>query len=189
MNKLFVALLFYPIFLFGQVEIKNIEADFLDFRKLYENRQFDEALNYFSDFHFETIDREEILKSYQERPEIKTPLITKYTLIDSIVGPIKMNNIYYSLLSYSRVIVNNADKNINSNELKKKIEVLKKVLGEENTIYIKESNAISFKSKYFAYAILKPDELHWKFIFFDKENHQLVNAIIPNKLTIKDISN
>ena len=192
MKRLCVILLFFPIYFFGQSDTKIIEKDFLDFRKLFDNNQFDEALNYFSDFHFETIDRSELFKYYKMHPVITIPSIIKIIQIDSITAPIKEKEIYFSLVSYSRILkekkILNNDSVVNV-DFENELLIKKKLFGKENIIYNKKTQTLSYIAKYYAYAVWKPNQLHWKFIFVDEENHHLINKIIPNKLILKQISN
>lgn len=192
MRFIFVLFFLSQILVVAQVEKENIENDFLEFRKLFDNNQFDEAMNYFSDFHFETMSRSEMLQYYREHPTIKIPAISKSTQIDSISFPTKQKGIYYALVSYSRVLEHKKTKindSIKSEYSENEINGMKRIIGEENVYYNKDTQTVFFKENYNAYAIFKPDQSHWVFIFVDKDNYSLIRKIIPDNLALKEIPN
>jgi len=162
MNYFCFLILLIPILATSQNDKINIEKDFLDFRNLYESNKNEEALEYFSEYYFDVIEREELLKDYDEHTRIRVPIVEEYNQIDRIEKPIKVKGIYYSLFAYSRILVLNPTKSENgvSNEnVDNKIKVLKQLFGENYISYDKQTQKTYYKRKFYAYAILKPKNM------------------------------
>jgi len=133
-----------------------------------------------------------MLKYYEEHPRINTPTIEYKTQIDSIEKPVNVDGIYYSLIAYSRILEQNSvhsNDSISNENIDNKIKILKKIFGENNIIYDKKTEKIYFKKNYYAFAILKINQLHWKFIFVEEDNYSLINKVIPKKIIPEEIQN
>lgn len=171
---------------------KNIESEFTEYLNSIVNMKFEKSMEYIAPEVFEIVPRSQMIKLMEQtfndpttEFQIKNPKVL--TVSDSQ----KIENKYYSLLTYSSQMnmkINNEEEET-EDENKMRINMtklsLEQTFGSENVRYNEETDFFEIQSKKDAYGISENGETDWKFLVIDKNQKMILDKILPTELAEK----
>ena len=171
---------------------KNIESEFTEYLNSIVNMEFEKSMEYITPEFFEIVPKSQMLKLMEQtfnNPtmefEIKNPKIL------SVNDFQKIENKYYSLLTYSNQLnmKMNSEEEETEDESKMRINMtklsLEQTFGSENVKYNERTDFFQIQSQKDAYAISENGKTEWKFIVIEKEQKMILDKILPKELAEK----
>lgn len=194
MNKInnlliIVFIIVFNVSLNAQDYKKNIEVDFNDYLNYIVNKDFEKSLNYISEDFYKIIPKQQLLLIMEQtfnNPdvviEIKNPKILEIKEYE------KIENKYYSFLTYSNQmnIKMKSDENESEEEKKESIELMKSMyeitFGKGNVYFDEKTNFFEIKVVKNVYAISLDGLSNWKFVVIEKKQKPLLEKVLPKTL-------
>lgn len=171
---------------------ENIKSEFMEYLNSIVNMEFEKSMEYITPEFFEIIPKSQMLKLMEQtfnNPEmefeIKNPEILKVN--DSE----KIENKFYSLLSYSNQMNIKFTSEEEETEDEKKMRInltklsLEKTFGSENVKYNTDSDFFEIQSKKDVYAISLDGKTNWKFLVIEKNQKVILDKLLPKVLSEK----
>lgn len=171
---------------------KEIENQFNRYLNSIINKDFEESMNYLTPEFFEIIPKSQMVKVMEQtfnNPSIEFEF--KNPKILEVKNSEKIENKFYSLLSYSNQmnIKIKSDHEETEDEKKMRINMTKlsfeQTFGAGNIIYNDKTGFFEVQVTKQVYAISKEGQTDWKFIVVEEKQKPILEKILPKVLTDK----
>lgn len=194
-KKQLVTILFIAIstIAIAQDTKNEIQVDFTNYLNSIVNMELEKSLNYMPDEFFEIIPKVKMLEAMKQafdnpsmEIEIKNPIILK---IDDAQ---KIENKYYSLLTYSSQMNMKINSEVEETEEDKSMRIsltktaFQETFGSENVVYDEKSGFFEIQSEKDVYGISQDGKTGWKFLVLEKNQKMILEKLLPAQL-IKDL--
>jgi len=171
---------------------KNIESEFSEYLSSIVDMEFEKSMEYITPEFFEIVPKSQMINLMEQtfnNPsmefEIKNPKIL------SVNDSQKIENKFYSLLTYSNQMnmkINNEEEET-EDEKKMRINMTKlsfqQTFGAENVKYNEETDFFEIQSQKDVYAISENGKTDWKFLVIEKKQKIILDKILPKELADK----
>ena len=174
---LFITFAFIYSVSFSQNEIESLTSDFKNYIKANNESDFENLLNYYPDFAFDSISKKEIIKEFKKFFSKKSKNKVLMDLEFSIDTIISKNKKYYTRINHGQNITMDFTEFKNENGMDYAVTMaygaFVEEYGKENVTYKKGEWIFNIRSNKPVYGI-KSDKDNWKFIELNEDTEKYI---------------